>query len=368
MTGQTGALPQPTARSGRKRKRIVSPQPDQPQRPVAKPAKPATARAPRPAGVPAGWRVIAVKEFADQVTSVRFLLLTVVLSLAAAAAVYSTAGALKNVASDASGAPSLFLLIFTRSVEASGIPPFTTFITFLGPLLGIAFGFDGINGERADGTLPRLLSQPIHRDDVINGKFVAGLATIVTIVLAVMGIVAAVGILQLGILPSIEDALRLGIWVIIAAAYIGLWLGFALLCSVLLRRAATSALTALSVWFALTIFAGLLVGALSGFLAPAGADATTAQRVANLQMQATLGRLQPNQLFSEATAVVLDPRLRTVSPDLVTPGQADLAISSLLSIDQSVLVVWPQFVALIGLTAISFAVAYVAFMRQEVRA
>jgi hypothetical protein len=31
-------------------------------------------------------------------------------------------------------------------------------------------------------------------------------------------------------------------------------------------------------------------------------------------------------------------------------------------------VIWPQFVALIALTAIAFALAYVAFMRQEVRA
>jgi ABC-2 type transport system permease protein len=33
------------------------------------------------------------------------------------------------------------------------------------PLLGIAFGFDAINNERAERTLPRLLPQPIWRDD-----------------------------------------------------------------------------------------------------------------------------------------------------------------------------------------------------------
>jgi ABC-2 type transport system permease protein len=365
MSGQSDSLAaQGAAVRGRRRKKLHTEQPA--PRPAAQPR----VRAARPAGVPAGWRTIAVKEFADQITSIRFLILTVVLALAAAAAVYSTAGALKNVASDASGSPSLFLLLFTRSVDTSGIPPFTTFITFLGPLLGIAFGFDGINGERSEGTLPRLLSQPIHRDDVVNGKFVAGLSTILVILIAVVGIVAAVGIIQLGIQPSIEDVVRLGIWVILAAAYIGFWLGFALLCSVVLRRAATSALTALSVWLVVTIFAGLLVGLLAGLLAPLPADATSGspEVVANVSMQVNLARIAPNQLFSEATAVVLDPRLRTVTPDLVTPGQADLAIGSLLSIDQSVLVVWPQFVALIALTAGAFAVAYVAFMRQEVRA
>jgi ABC-2 type transport system permease protein len=358
MTGATVAR-------GRKRKRIVTQPADQQHGPAAKPA---TVRAPRPAGVPAGWRVIAAKEFADQVTSIRFLILTIVLSLVAAAAVYSTAGGLKNIASDVSGGRSLFLVLFTVPVEANSIPTFISFFTFLGPLLGIAFGFDGINGERSEGTLPRLLSQPIHRDDVINGKFVAGLATIITILLAVVGIVGAMGILQLGIVPSLEDFLRLGIWIILAAAYVGVWLALALLCSVLMRRAATSALSALAIWLAVTIFAGFLVGAIAGVLSPVGPDATQADQDANLQMRVNIARLVPNQLFNEATALVLDPTARTVTPDLVTPGQADAAIPGVLSIDQSLLVIWPQFVALIAATAVMFGGAYVVFMRQEVRA
>ena len=52
------------------------------------------------------------------------------------------------------------------------------FVAITAPLLGVAFGFDAVNGERHQGTLPRLLSQPIHRDDVINGKFAAGLIAI----------------------------------------------------------------------------------------------------------------------------------------------------------------------------------------------
>ena len=52
--------------------------------------------------------------------------------------------------------------------------------------LGVAFAFDAINSERTDGTLPRLLSQPIYRDDVVNGKFVAGLAVITVVLVAVV--------------------------------------------------------------------------------------------------------------------------------------------------------------------------------------
>ncbi|HUR15915.1 MAG TPA: ABC transporter permease subunit, partial [Candidatus Limnocylindrales bacterium] len=136
MTVHSDSLPQP-----RKRRKNVRPTEGRAPRPSA--TTPSSVTGERGPTLRAGWRVIAAKEFADHVTSVRFLVLTIVLSLAAAAAVYSTAGALRNVASEASGSPSLFLLLFTRGV--GDIPAFTSFLGFLGPLLGIAFGFDAIN-------------------------------------------------------------------------------------------------------------------------------------------------------------------------------------------------------------------------------
>ena len=318
--------------------------------------------------VPAGWRAIARKEFAEEITSLRFLILTVILTLAGAAAVWSTAGGLGNVASDVTGQPSVFLVLFT--VQIGQIFPFTTFVMLLGPLLGIALGFDGINGERSEGTLPRLLAQPIHRDDVINGKFVAGLAAITLILICVTAIVAAVGIIQLGILPSAEDVLRLMVWVILTVAYIGFWLALALLCSVVFRRAATSMLVALSAWLLVTFFLSIIIGVVAGVLRPIPADAAqgSPEARANLALQVNMLRIAPNQLYEEASRVILNPRLRTVTPDLVTSEQASGAIGGLLSLDQSLLVIWPQFVGLIAMSAGAFALAYVSFMRQEVRA
>src|SRR5918997_1242846 len=221
MTAQSDALP---ARPRRRKK----------ARPAGTPSPAQTHALEEVRGLPAGWRVIAAKEFADHVLSVRFLVLTIVLALAAAAAVDATAGAIRDIAEDATEVPSLLLKLFTVAAPDTQIPPFVSFIAFLGPLLGIAFGFDGINGERSEGTLPRLVSQPIHRDDVINGKFVAGLSAIGVIFIAITGVVAAIGVLQLGILPQPEEVLRLMVWIIIAVAYVGLWLALALLCSVLL--------------------------------------------------------------------------------------------------------------------------------------
>ena len=70
----------------------------------------------------------------------------------------------------------LFLKLFT--VSDGTLPSFTVFVSFLGPLLGIALGFDAINSEQNKGTLSRILSQPIHRDYLINAKFVGALIVI----------------------------------------------------------------------------------------------------------------------------------------------------------------------------------------------
>jgi ABC-2 type transport system permease protein len=98
-------------------------------------------------------------------------------------------------------------------------------------LLGVVFAFDAVNGERSDGTLPRLLSQPIYRDDVINGKFAAGLAMIGLVLTVTVGVIAAFGIIRLGIAPGAEDVLRIAFWLIVTFLYIALWLAFGLLLS-----------------------------------------------------------------------------------------------------------------------------------------
>ncbi len=60
------------------------------------------------------------------------------------------------------------------------------------------------------------------------------------------------------------------------------------------------------------------------------------------------------------------PEVRTLG--FVTVDQIDRAIVSELSFPQSVLLVWPQLVAMVAMTVVFFAIAYIKFMRQEVRA
>ncbi|MEA2630240.1 MAG: type transport system permease protein [Chloroflexota bacterium] len=330
------------------------------------------AKRPHQARVPhGGWRVIAAKELGDDLLSVRFIVLLVVLGLAAVIPLYFAADEIRAAAPQVSGAPAVFLFLFTVGPTGYGFVQVNAFVAIVAPLLGLAFAFDAINGERSEGTLPRLLAQPIYRDDVINGKFAAGLAVIGVVLVAVVGIIAGFGIFRLGIVPAPDEILRLAAWIVVTFIYVGLWLAFGLLLSVLVRRAATSAMIGFGVWFLFTTFGPLILNLIATALSPVTGSTVQAQ-LGQAQAQQFISRLLPGELYAEVTAVLLSPR---TNPQALLPGslgQAQQAAQQLpttvLSVDQSLLLVMPQVVILVALTVLCFAGAYVAFMRQEVRA
>jgi ABC-2 type transport system permease protein len=332
----------------------------------------ATIKPDRRRAVPrAGWAVIASKEFGDHVLSARFVVLGLIMAIAAALPLYFLGGAIRSAAEAAKDVPALFAALFATSAPVNDqitLPSVVGFLAMVGPLLGLAFAFDSINGERSDGTLPRLLSQPIHRDDVINGKFAAGLAVISLVLVVMVLAVAAFALIRLGIVPGVAELFRVVLWVIVTIVYVALWLAFGLLLSVAIRRAATSALVGFGIWFLLTIFGSLIVSLIGGLIAPiAGAPE---DQLRSVGLQQTLTRLLPDTLYKEASFTLLNPQVSTVStPDTLGQyAQAQQRIPSLFSLDQSFLLVWPQIVALVFLMVACFALAYVLFMRQEVRA
>ena len=125
------------------------------------------------------------KEMSDHIHSKRFLIVLGLIVLTSCAGIYGSLSGLSDGAASDTG--YVFLKLFT--LGGNSIPSFTTFIALLGPFVGLTLGFDAINSERSEGTLNRLVSQPIYRDTVINGKFLAGAAVIFMMVFA-MGLLA----------------------------------------------------------------------------------------------------------------------------------------------------------------------------------
>ena len=108
----------------------------------------------------------------------------------------------------------LFLKLFTAADGA--LPSFAVFIGFLGPLLGIALGFDAINTEQNKGTLSRLLSQPIYRDYILNAKWIAALFVIGIMLFALGFLVMGFGLIFIGIPPTAEEFSRIVVFLLLS--------------------------------------------------------------------------------------------------------------------------------------------------------
>ena len=309
-----------------------------------------------------GFRELYRKELADHFNSVRFKL---VFGLLVLTSIASLTGAISSItATSDSSTENIFLTLYTTS--GSSIPAVASFLAYLAPLAGLVLGFDAINRERSQGTLNRLVSQPIHRDAVINAKFLAGI-TVIGIMICFIGVmVGGLGLAILGIPPSGEEVLRVVSWMLLTVVYTGLWLGLAMLCSVLCRHAATSALIVIAAWIFFTLFATMVVEIIANVVYPVEGMQGYYNIYSNYALQLNLNRISPYYLYCEAVSTLLNPNVRTIG--ITTQQSLSGAIASYLSFDQSVLLIWPHIISMIALMMAAFTVSYIFFMRQEIRA
>ncbi len=139
--------------------------------------------------------VVFWKELADHFSSRRFMILLILIVFSGLWAAYATGQAIR-ANTDTVPTQYVFLLLLTSSGDT--LFSLATFLGFFGPLVGITLGFDSISGEYARGTLSRVLSQPIYRDSLINGKFFAGLTTVAVLWGSILLLVIGLGITLLG--------------------------------------------------------------------------------------------------------------------------------------------------------------------------
>jgi ABC-2 type transport system permease protein len=306
------------------------------------------------------------KELADYFTSVRFFVLFLLVLLASAAGLYAAYQGVRSALLETgavTGKGFVFLTLFTSSGEV--IPALTFFIGLFVPIIGIALGFDAINSERSGGTLSRLLSQPVYRDSVINGKFLAGIVTLAIMVVTTMLLVSGYGLRMIGVPPTAEEIIRLFIYLVLAIIYGAFWMGLAILFSVVFRRIAASLLISLAIWIFFGFFMMMVGPAIAGAITPIDeGDPTTL--IQNAEMRQMVMRISPNILFEEATTVLLLPVVRSLG--IITMSQAAYMVPNPVSLGQSLLLIWPHLAGLVSLSVICFAISYVLFMRQEIRA
>jgi ABC-2 type transport system permease protein len=278
------------------------------------------------------------------------------------AAIYA---AIQDIKSLTAQDPFLFLRLFTLAREP--LPSFVGLLGFLIPLVSIGLGFDSINSEFNRRTLSRILAQPIYRDALLLGKFLAGLATLAVSLLALWLLMVGLGLVVLGVPPGGEEVARSLAFLFAALAYAGVWLAVAILFSVIFRSAATSALCALGLWLLFSLLWQMLAQFIPQLIMPSDTMLVYGvPSVEQIQLQLSLSRLSPNTLFAEAVTAMLNPSTRSLG--LVFPSQMVGAVSAPLPFIQSLLLVWPQITGLIAAAILVFALTYIVFQRQEVRA
>ena len=89
--------------------------------------------------------------------------------------------------------------------------------------------------------------------------------------------------------------------------------------------------------------------------------------LANARLELNVRRFSPDQLYKDATGVLLNPS-RQSTRHRRRPARGPRPAEQALPLDQSLLLAWWQVVALVAGTVVLFAAAYIMFMRQEVRA
>jgi len=311
-----------------------------------------------------GLGVVMLKELSDHLTSIRMRVLEWLVVLVALAALY---GAIQQIKDTTAEDPFLFLRLFTTSRDP--LPSFVSFLSFLVPLMAIGLGFDAVNGEHTRRTLSRILSQPIYRDALLFGKFLAGLVTLSISLIALWLLVIGLGLFLIGIPPGAEEIARSFVFLLVTIVYAGVWLALALLFSILFRSAATAALVTLGLWLLVTFIWPVLSGALAQIIVPPDPRYTALglQTPGTAQLEQILARFSPSTLYAEIVVALLDPTTRALGPIYLSQLQGAV-LGAPLPFGESVLIAWPQMVGMIATAIVLFVMGYIIFQRQEVRA
>jgi ABC-2 type transport system permease protein len=314
-----------------------------------------------------GIKVIVKKELADHFSSYRFTIIFALIAMVSLITAYMVGLNIRHELEGVAKPRFIFLMLFTAPGALFSL---VQFVAFFGPLVGLILGFDTINRERNEGTLSKLLSQPIYRDVVINGKFLAGVVMITIMMVSIVLVITGLGLFVMGIVPGIEEIWRIIFYLIISIIYISFWLGVAILFSILFRSTATSALAALAVW----IFFSFFVSIGANVVANALASDTSQQNPEAVMKQANIVKalklISPMELYTDATATIIDPMRKSTRSIISVGPMENLSMSRFsgpLPLSQSILIVIPYIISLVAVTVICFAVSYTVFMRQEIR-
>jgi len=310
-----------------------------------------------------GIGTVIAKETADHLSGARMVVIEALVFLVALVLAWFSTNTIRESIGES---PFLFLRLLTISPDP--IPfSFIGMVGLVTPVIAIALGFDAVNAEFNQRTLSRILAQPIYRDALLLGKFLARLLSLAIALVSLWLLVLGLGFLRLGLPPSFEELVRMLGFLVATIAYGGVWLALAVLFSVVFRAPASAALAALGLWLVFSLFWSVMITPLLSTVIAGPSEGIFGPNVAYMQTQLVLDRISPNTLYAETALALLNPATRALGPVFVSQLRGAL-LGAPLPAMQSFVLIWPQLTGLVAGMIVIFAIAYIAFQRQEIRA
>ena len=332
----------------------------------------------------AGTITVCQKELADHLGSKRYIVLFALILVLSTLSAYQGTGYIRD------NPNASFIGIFSGAQFGFS---FTYLMVFFGPIIGLALGFDAINKERTSGSLSVLLSQPIFRDSVINGKFLAGTAALSLLTVSTVGIMCGVAIPLLGFGPPLEDVSRIVLFTLLTILYLAFWMALGLLYSTVTKKTATSILMSVSTWLFFSIVITIVASLVANTIAPVqmptmptgggivivnrtregGFNRTQIEQTQEFMellqtrftIQTAIQRISPAYLYNEASSSILGIAGGGFG---FIGGGGGRTLFRAPELTQGLMASWPQITAIAVGLVVCFAASYMMFLRLEIRA
>ena len=261
----------------------------------------------------------------------------------------------------------------------------------VGMILAIAIGFDLITREHDDGTLKSLLSRPIYRDSVINGKAIAAIA-LIAVVLAATFLISGAILLFNHIVPQGDDLSRMIALYVVSLLYMVVFLAIAMMVSALAKNTSMAMIISLGIVVVIYVIPSIAWPITSAIIGPQpqypqynydpSADPQQQQQL-QAQMQKQYDMAEANY-YNEQTNIQnilngispqywygqLTSALSSRSSPGYTPGTDWVIIEHKnlsMTVWDSISYYWIGLLVIIVEIILAFAVSYVKFMRMDIR-
>ncbi len=310
--------------------------------------------------------IVAKKEFADLITSRKFLGFLIIYLLIFGFSTYQgAANFVKSYMEYAShgGEKPHFIDIF--GFFATGT------ISFLGGIFGLIVGFDILTREKETGTLRTLLSHPVFRDEVINGKALAALATVGVVVL--ISVILVVGIMLIvGFPVDTTDLKQIAVFSVITIAYLFTFFSVGIFSSAVCKTTVNALLMSFALFFVMSFVIPFFSSTVAAVLAGPQPEMPSVEMHVIGNGSYNMTDIQSNPQWSEYEQKSKEwyDRYRAIQDTINILSPFTNYYNLVLSLSQiqyfSSKDTTKNWVGLIVMPILFFSLSYVKFLREEI--